>query len=167
MTEKLLIEVEIQPFLIPSFVRGKEPDRSCEEGFADIPMYPLSSLEPETLAELCRRFTDEVFKKAGKVPPPVQAVLCDKCGRSGVNRFVISDERIEEIRRLVMGDINQQRHASAQQSRIRELESKYNELLMAVQTKHPEETRHQTALRYIEQQEAACHGPSQAKEQQR
>lgn len=84
-----------------------------------------------------------------------------------MNRFVISDERIEEIRRLVMGDINQQRHASAQQSRIRELESKYNELLMAVQTKHPEETRHQTALRYIEQQEAACHGPSQAKEQQR
>ena len=48
--------------------------------------------------------------------------------------------------------------------RIRELESKYNELLMAVQKKHPEETRHQTALRYIQQREAACHGPCQALE---
>jgi len=83
VTEKLSIEVEIQPFQIPNFVRGKWPDRSREEGFVDVPMYPLSSLEPETLAKLCRHFTDEVFKKAGRVPPPVQAVLCDKCGRSG------------------------------------------------------------------------------------
>ena len=31
----------------------------------------------------------------------------------------------------------------------RELEAKYNELIMAVASKYPKETRHQTALRYI------------------
>ena len=51
--------------------------------------------------------------------------------------------------------------------RIRELESKYNQLLMAVEKKHPEETRHQTALRYIQEREAACHGPCQVLEKQR
>lgn len=33
--------------------------------------------------------------------------------------------------------------------RVRELEAKYNELIMAVASKYPNETRHQTALRYI------------------
>ena len=31
---------------------------------------------------------------------------------------------------------------------------KYNELIMAVETKYPEETRHETALRYIREAEA-------------
>tara|TARA_R110000851_G_C13102760_1_gene569293 strand:+ start:60350 stop:60583 length:234 start_codon:yes stop_codon:yes gene_type:complete len=32
--------------------------------------------------------------------------------------------------------------------------NKYNELISAVETKHPGESRHQTALRYIKQAEA-------------
>lgn len=38
--------------------------------------------------------------------------------------------------------------------RVRELENKYNELLMAVASKFPNETRHETALRYIRNAEA-------------
>ena len=44
-------------------------------------------------------------------------------------------------------------------SDIYELERKYNELIYAVQKKYPNETRHETALRYI--QEAESKGPTQ------
>jgi len=45
----------------------------------------------------------------------------------------------------------------------RELErlALYNELLLAVCKKHPGETRHQTALRYIQQAEAQQDNPAQ------
>jgi hypothetical protein len=36
----------------------------------------------------------------------------------------------------------------------------YNELLMAVENKYEGETRHQTALRYIQEAERSCNGPS-------
>ena len=38
--------------------------------------------------------------------------------------------------------------------RLEDLREKYNELLYAVGNKYPDETRHQTALRYIIQAEA-------------
>lgn len=38
--------------------------------------------------------------------------------------------------------------------RIKELESKYNELLYAVAQKFPNESRHETALRYINDRES-------------
>lgn len=38
--------------------------------------------------------------------------------------------------------------------RVRELQAKYNELLFAVARKHPGESRHETALRYIRNAEA-------------
>lgn len=37
------------------------------------------------------------------------------------------------------------------------MEEKYNELIMAVGNKYPGETRHQTALRYIENTENSNH----------
>lgn len=37
---------------------------------------------------------------------------------------------------------------------VEALEAKYNELIHAVETKHPDETRHETALRYITQAES-------------
>ena len=44
---------------------------------------------------------------------------------------------------------------------------KYNELLMAVERKHLDETRHQTALRYIiETEKRACSGSGSVKCQQ-
>jgi hypothetical protein len=42
--------------------------------------------------------------------------------------------------------------------------AKYNELLMAVAQKHPDETRHETALRYITQAENQSNAPDRAKE---
>lgn len=42
-----------------------------------------------------------------------------------------------------------------QADKVRELEAKYNELIMAVARKFPNETRHQTALRYINEAELA------------
>ncbi len=41
----------------------------------------------------------------------------------------------------------------ALQARVAELEEQYGELIFAVATKYPDETRHQTALRYIQQAE--------------
>ena len=46
--------------------------------------------------------------------------------------------------------------------RIEELQEKYSELIMAVAQKFPDESRHETALRYIQQRESTCHGPEQA-----
>ena len=43
--------------------------------------------------------------------------------------------------------------ANADADKLAELREKYNELLYAVGNKHPDETRHQTALRYIQQAE--------------
>jgi hypothetical protein len=42
--------------------------------------------------------------------------------------------------------------------------AKYNELLMAVAQKHPDETRHETALRYITQAENQSNAPDRAQE---
>lgn len=38
-------------------------------------------------------------------------------------------------------------------NKLRNIKSKYQELIYAVGSKHPEETRHETALRYILDQE--------------
>ena len=42
------------------------------------------------------------------------------------------------------------------------LEEKYYELICAVAKKHPGETRHETALRYIRESEQKVTGPSKA-----
>lgn len=47
-----------------------------------------------------------------------------------------------------------QRELTTAQAEIERLAEKYNELIMAVARKWPDETRHQTALRYIMQAEA-------------
>ena len=46
--------------------------------------------------------------------------------------------------------------------REREVLRLYNELIMAVGNKYEDETRHQTALRYIQQAEQNCYGPEAA-----
>jgi hypothetical protein len=50
-----------------------------------------------------------------------------------------------------------------QQAEIDELKKKYGELLFAVSIKHPDKSRHETALRYIRQAE---HQQDNAPEQQ-
>jgi hypothetical protein len=46
------------------------------------------------------------------------------------------------------------------------LKGKYNELLFAVVSKHDEEARHDTALRYIREREQAVSGPHAVQEQE-
>lgn len=45
-------------------------------------------------------------------------------------------------------------------ARNEKLDRDYNELIMAVAQKFPNESRHETALRYINQREQSCRGPS-------
>ena len=48
---------------------------------------------------------------------------------------------------------------------ICKLDSLYHELIMSVAQKFPNETRHETALRYIEERESNTHEHQQNKEQ--
>jgi len=67
---KATLEVELQPFQTPNFVRAKVKPGKREDGIQETPCYPLSDLDPYTLAKLCDQFRAEIFKKAGKQQPP-------------------------------------------------------------------------------------------------
>lgn len=67
---KVTLEVDLQPFTTPNFVRAVSPCGRKEDGVQELPCYPLSSLDSLTLDKLCRQFREEVFKKAGKQQPP-------------------------------------------------------------------------------------------------
>ena len=55
------------------------------------------------------------------------------------------------------------KEAIALKDRVKDIEAKYNELIMAVGKKWKDETRHQTALRYIRQAEECNTGTGGAK----
>ena len=67
---KATLQVELQPFQTPNFVRAVGKPGAKQDGMQELPCYPLSDLDPLTLDRLCDEFRKEVFKKAGKVPPP-------------------------------------------------------------------------------------------------
>jgi hypothetical protein len=64
------LQVELQPFQTPNFVRAVVKPCKGEDGIQEPPCYPLSDLNAETLDYLCRDFRAEVFRKAGKEQPP-------------------------------------------------------------------------------------------------
>lgn len=64
---KVSIEVELQPFQAPNFVRSVPKEGERGEGDC----YPLSALDANTLDKLCDDFRREVFRKAGQQQPPV------------------------------------------------------------------------------------------------
>ncbi len=66
---KVTIEVDLQPFLVPNFVRPVEKPGKRDEGFAETVAYPLSDLDSNTLDRLCDQFRNEVFRRAGKEQP--------------------------------------------------------------------------------------------------
>lgn len=68
---KATLQVELQPFKTPNFVRAVVPPGKREDGFGDTPCYPLRDLDPMTLDKMCDAFRDEVFRKAGKGRPPI------------------------------------------------------------------------------------------------
>ena len=63
-------EIDLQPFLVPNFVLVKEKPKKRQDGFQNPKSIHLSELGPNTLHQLCENFRAEVFKKAGKKPPP-------------------------------------------------------------------------------------------------
>lgn len=67
---KATLEVELQPFQTPNFVRAVVPPGKREDGMQEAPCYPLHALDNMTLDKLCRDFRQDVFAKAGKAPPP-------------------------------------------------------------------------------------------------
>lgn len=69
---KATLQVELQPFMVPNFVRPVSKPGKREDGLAETGAYPLSDLDSITLDRLCEQFRSEVFRKAGKEQPPCQ-----------------------------------------------------------------------------------------------
>lgn len=66
---KATIEIQLQPFSTPNFVRLVDEPSTRGEGILAATTYPLSALDPQTLYQLCSDFRTEVFMKAGKQMP--------------------------------------------------------------------------------------------------
>jgi len=67
-----ILMVELQPFMVPNFVREVVPPVKRQAGFIEAPCHPLSAIDVATLDRMCRDFRAAVFAKAGKplpVPP--------------------------------------------------------------------------------------------------
>ena len=73
---KATLQVDLQPFQTPDFVRAVGKPELKQDGMQELPCYPLSDLDPLTLDQLCRQFRNEVFLKAGKVQPPEEGCRC-------------------------------------------------------------------------------------------
>lgn len=65
---KANIEVPIQPFSIPHFVRRDKKAAGPGDPEAEA-AFELSAVDAQTLSALCDQFRAEVFKKAGKADP--------------------------------------------------------------------------------------------------
>ena len=69
---KATLQVELQPFQTPNFVRAVSKPGLKQDGMQELPCYPLSDLDSLTLDKLCDQFRADVFQKAGKEQPPRQ-----------------------------------------------------------------------------------------------
>ena len=63
------IRIQLRPFTIPNFVIAEGRINPRQEGFKELPSYPLSELSSDTLDEMCEEFRRGVFAKAGKELP--------------------------------------------------------------------------------------------------
>lgn len=69
---KATLHVELQPFQVPNFVMAVGKPGARQEGMRELPSYPLSDLDSETLDRMCNEFRNEIFRRAGKNQPPRQ-----------------------------------------------------------------------------------------------
>lgn len=65
---KANVEVAIQPFSIPHFVRRDKKAAAAGDPDAEA-AFELSAVDAMTLSALCDQFRADVFKKAGKTDP--------------------------------------------------------------------------------------------------
>jgi hypothetical protein len=63
------IEKELQPFQVPNYVIEVPKVSKRQDGFQETPKHHLSELDGNVLDQLCERFREDVFKKAGKNDP--------------------------------------------------------------------------------------------------
>ncbi len=70
---KTTIEIKLKPFKVPDFVLVDECRKRRQEGFVESRTFNLSEIDECTLSKMCNDFRNEVFKKAGKNPPPESA----------------------------------------------------------------------------------------------
>ncbi len=70
---KITIEIKLKPFYVPNFVRIDEYRSLRQEGLVESGTFRLSEIDECTLSKMCNDFRNEVFKKAGKNPPPESA----------------------------------------------------------------------------------------------
>ena len=70
---KATLQIQLQPFQTPNFVRAVGNPGLKQDGMQELPCYPLSDLDANTLDKLCSEFRDEVFRKAAKEQPPTCA----------------------------------------------------------------------------------------------
>jgi len=68
---KMQIELDIEPFSVPKFVRTKH----SLDGNAGDESQPISlkKLDVGVLDKLCAQFRHDVFRHAGKTPPVIDA----------------------------------------------------------------------------------------------
>ncbi len=69
---KTTLSLVLKPFTVPNFVIVEGPPGSRDEGFRRLPSYPLSAVDPLTLAQMCEEFRRAVFVKAGHPLPEAQ-----------------------------------------------------------------------------------------------
>jgi hypothetical protein len=65
---KANVEVAVQPFSIPHFVRRDKKNAGPGDPDAEA-AFELSAIDAQTLSALCDQFRADVFKKAGKTDP--------------------------------------------------------------------------------------------------
>lgn len=103
---------------------------------------------------------DNELLKQG-VNPVVYCELCGSCGEDGccpperclLRKAEAQQDRLRDIYDYVAVEL----HKAEKENE--ELRTKYAELIFAVQNAYPGETRHQTALRYIQRAEKQYNSP--------
>jgi len=103
--------------------------------------------------------------------PAPQNNPCGWCGRTAPPSAPVGVEAREHadvLARQLRWSMTSKRMRAALEAGIAALtqqpaavDEKYSELIYAVSSKYPGESRHETALRYIRQAESADHGPAQ------
>jgi len=61
--------IKLQPFSTPNYVISESRVGTRQEGLIENPKWPLSEVDEDTLSQLCEKFREDVFKKAGKNDP--------------------------------------------------------------------------------------------------
>ena len=63
---KIMLEIELNPFVVPESVLVKSKPGLRQEGIKQSVRYSLSELDEKTLDQLCVEFRASIFSKAGK-----------------------------------------------------------------------------------------------------